>query len=76
MDVRYIQSLSGHNDPKTTTIYTNISRQKISTFDNQPDNLDLNNQKITNVISAPYKYVNPPEFWGDISPFTTNGVVL
>lgn len=36
-DIRYIQTLLGHNDPKTTMIYTHISKtsinQVVSPFD-------------------------------------------
>lgn len=41
VDIRYIQDMLGHNDPKTTMIYTHISERKINMFVNPLDELDL-----------------------------------
>ncbi|MFC2087451.1 site-specific tyrosine recombinase/integron integrase [Bacteroidota bacterium] len=42
VDIRYIQDMLGHQDPKTTMIYTHISQRKIATFTNPLDEFDLN----------------------------------
>lgn len=38
-DLRYIQSLLGHNSPKTTMIYTHVSEQRIQNIKNPFDSL-------------------------------------
>ncbi len=38
-DIRYIQSLLGHNSPKTTMIYTHVSEQRIQKIKNPFDSL-------------------------------------
>ncbi len=38
-DIRYIQELLGHNDPKTTMIYTHITKTSIRKIKNPFDNL-------------------------------------
>jgi site-specific recombinase XerD len=38
-DIRYIQALLGHNDPKTTMIYTHVSEQHIGNLKNPLDML-------------------------------------
>lgn len=40
-DIRYIQELLGHNDPKTTMIYTHVSSKKISEISSPFDDLEL-----------------------------------
>lgn len=39
VDIRYIQEMLGHNDPKTTMIYTHVSERKINTFVNLFDEI-------------------------------------
>lgn len=41
IDIRYIQDMLGHKDPKTTMIYTHVSERKINTFINPLDELDI-----------------------------------
>ena len=41
VDIRYIQEMLGHRDPKTTMIYTHVSERKINTFVNPLDELHL-----------------------------------
>ncbi len=38
-DIRYIQSLLGHNSPKTTMIYTHVSEQRLQKIKNPFDSL-------------------------------------
>ncbi len=40
-DIRYIQELLGHADPKTTMIYTHVSSKKISEIKSPLDDLDI-----------------------------------
>ena len=40
-DIRYIQELLGHNDPKTTMIYTHVSRKKLSEINSPFDDLEI-----------------------------------
>ena len=40
-DIRYIQELLGHNDPKTTMLYTHISSSSLQKIRNPFDDLDL-----------------------------------
>ncbi|MDZ4844733.1 MAG: tyrosine-type recombinase/integrase [Chitinophagales bacterium] len=40
-DIRYIQELLGHNNPKTTMIYTHVSSKKISEIKSPLDDLDV-----------------------------------
>jgi integrase/recombinase XerD len=40
-DIRYIQELLGHNNPKTTMIYTHVSSKKISEISSPFDDLEL-----------------------------------
>ena len=40
-DIRYIQELLGHNDPKTTMIYTHVSSKKLSEINSPFDDLEL-----------------------------------
>jgi site-specific recombinase XerD len=40
-DIRYIQELPGHNNPKTTMIYTHVSSKKLSEIQNPFDDLEL-----------------------------------
>jgi integrase/recombinase XerD len=40
-DIRYIQELLGHNDPKTTMIYTHVSSRKLSEIKSPFDDLDV-----------------------------------
>lgn len=47
VDIRYIQDMLGHQDPRTTMIYTHVSERKINTFVNPLDELDLNEHYIT-----------------------------
>ena len=47
VDIRYIQEILGHSDPKTTMIYTHVSERKITTFINPLDDLKLNEPDIT-----------------------------
>ena len=39
VDIRYIQDMLGHNDPKTTMIYTHVSERRINTFVNPFDEI-------------------------------------
>jgi len=40
-DIRYIQELLGHNNPKTTMIYTHVSSKKISEIKSPLDDLEV-----------------------------------
>lgn len=40
-DIRYIQALLGHNSPKTTMIYTHVSKSKLSLIRNPLDDLEI-----------------------------------
>ncbi|HQV00269.1 MAG: tyrosine-type recombinase/integrase [Bacteroidia bacterium] len=40
-DIRYIQELLGHNSPKTTMIYTQVSNKKLSEIKSPLDDLDV-----------------------------------
>ncbi|MDW7693116.1 tyrosine-type recombinase/integrase [Flammeovirgaceae bacterium SG7u.132] len=40
-DLRYIQALLGHGSPKTTEIYTHISKKALENIVSPLDNLDL-----------------------------------
>ena len=40
-DIRYIQELLGHSNPKTTMIYTHVSSKKISEIKSPLDDLDI-----------------------------------
>ena len=40
-DIRYIQELLGHKDPKTTMIYTHVSSNKLSEINSPFDDLKL-----------------------------------
>jgi site-specific recombinase XerD len=41
VDLRYIQEILGHSDPKTTMIYTHVSERKINTFINPLDDIKI-----------------------------------
>ncbi len=41
VDLRYIQEMLGHRDPKTTMIYTHISRKALGTIHNPLDDLEF-----------------------------------
>lgn len=40
-DIRYIQTLLGHSSPKTTMIYTHVSRQALGRIVSPFDNLEF-----------------------------------
>ncbi len=40
-DIRYIQELLGHHSPKTTMIYTHVTRQNIENIKSPFDNLEI-----------------------------------
>ena len=59
-DLRYIQSLLGHNSSKTTEIYTHVSQQHVQNIQSPLDRLDLSSKypslpaKNTNKLEEPH----------------------